>query len=145
MDVMLIALISVLGSGLLGITGVLVHFLLKQGAGQREHADRLHGEAMDAIAKQGAEQREHADRLHGEAMDAIAKHGERMVDLHLQAMAAVAALGERTAAPEAKAGWRYPQRFRRPSSRRADEGRASWTWSRWWPAVFASRQRGLDW
>ncbi|GEM_PF-2920548 len=29
-----------------------------------------------------------------------------MVDLHLQAMTAVAALGERTATLEAKAGWR---------------------------------------
>ena len=121
---MLIALISVVGSGLLGIIGVLVHFLLKQGAElrdhvdrchgeamaaivrQRDHADRLHGEAMDAIAKQGADLRDHADKLHREAMVATAKQGERLVDLHLQAMAAVAALGERTAALEAKAGWR---------------------------------------
>ena len=103
---MLIALISVLGSGLVGIIGVLVHYLLKQGAAQRDHADRLHGEAMAAIAEQGAKQRDHADRLHGEAMAAIAKQGERLVDLHLQAMAAVTALGERTAALEAKAGWR---------------------------------------
>ena len=36
----------------------------------------------------------------------MAKQGERMVDLHLQAMAAVAALGERTAALETKAAWR---------------------------------------
>ena len=103
---MLIALISVLGSGLVGIIGVLVHYLLKQGVEQRDHADRLHGEAMAAFAKQGVEQRDHADRLHGEAMAAIAKQGERLVDLHLQAMAAVTALGERTAALEAKAGWR---------------------------------------
>ena len=103
---MLIALISVLGSGLVGIIAVLVHFLLKQGAAQRDHADRLHGEAMAAIVEQGAAQRDHADRLHGEAMAAMAKQGERMVDLHLQAMAAVAALGERTAALETKAGWR---------------------------------------
>ena len=121
---MLIALISVLGSGLVGIIGVLVHYLLKQGAGLRDHTDRLHGEAMAAIteqrdhtdrlhreamaaiAKQGAEQRDHADRLHGEAMAAITQLGDRMVDLHLQAMAAVAALGERTAALEAKADWR---------------------------------------
>ena len=81
---MLIAFISVLGSGLVGIIAVLVHFLLKQGAAQRDHADRLHGEAMAAMAKQA----------------------ERTVDLHLQAMAAVAALGERTAALETKAGWR---------------------------------------
>ena len=103
---MLIALISVLGSGLVGIIGVLVHYLLKQGAGLRDHTDRLHREAMAAIAKQGAEQRDHADRLHGEAMAAITQLGDRMVDLHLQAMAAVAALGERTAALEAKADWR---------------------------------------
>ena len=103
---MLIALISVVGSGLVGIIGVLVHFLLKQGAELRDHVDRCHREAMEAIAKQGAEQRDHTDRLHGEVMAALAKQGERMVDLHLQAMAAVAALGERTSALEAKAGWR---------------------------------------
>ncbi len=123
-DFMLIALISVLGSGLMGIIGVLVHYLLKQGVEQRDRANRLHGEAMAAIgeqrdhadglhreamvmiAKQGAEQRDHADRLHGEAMAAIREQGDRVVDLHLQAMAAVAALGERTAALEAKADWR---------------------------------------
>ena len=102
MKFMLIALISILGSGLVGIIGVLVHYLLKQGAEQRDHADRLHREAMAAIT----EQRDHADRLHGETMAAIARQGERIVDLHLQAMAAVTALGERTAALEAKAGWR---------------------------------------
>ena len=75
---MLLALISVLGSGLLGIIGVLVHYLLKQNA-QRA------GE-------------------HKEAMAAIAKQGDRIVELHLQAMAAVAALSERTASLEAKAG-----------------------------------------
>ena len=95
---MVIALISVLGTGLVGIIGVLVHFLLKQGGELRDLIDRRHGEAMAAIAQQGAEQREHADRLHREAMDAIAKQGERLVDLHLQAMAAVAALREQTAA-----------------------------------------------
>ncbi len=99
---MLIALISVLGSGLMGIIGVLVHYLLKQGAEHRDRANRLHGEAMAAIG----EQRDHADRLHGEAMAAIREQGDRVVDLHLQAMAAVAALGERTAALEAKADWR---------------------------------------
>lgn len=83
---MLIALISVLGAGLVGIIGVLVHFLLKQGAALRDHSDRLHGETMAAIASQG----------------------DRMVDLHLQAVAAVAALGERTAALETKAGWPRP-------------------------------------
>ena len=104
MHFMLIALISVLGSGLVGIIGVLVHFLLKQGAGQRDHSDRLHGETMAAIAGQ----RDHSDRLHGETMAAIASQGDRMVDLHLQAVAAVAALGERTAALETKAGWPRP-------------------------------------
>ena len=75
---MMIALISVLGSGLLGIIGVLVHYLLKQNA---QRADE-----------------------HKEAMAAIAKQGDRVVELHLQAMAAVSVLGERTAALEAKAG-----------------------------------------
>ena len=106
MSFMLIALISVLGSGLVGIIGVLVHFLLKQGGELRDLIDRRHGEALAAMAEQGAEQRDHADKLHREAMAAIAEQGERLVDLHLQAMAAVAALGERTAALEAKAGWR---------------------------------------
>ena len=120
MHFMLVALISVLGSGLVGILGMLVHFILKQGAAQRDHMDRLHGEFMAAIAGQRdhmdrlhreamvaiAGQRDHTDRLHAEAMAAIAALGERMVDLHLQAMAAVAALGERTAALETKAGWR---------------------------------------
>ena len=119
---MLIALISVLGSGLVGIIGVLVHFMLKQGRELRDLIDSRHGEAMTAIAEQGselrdlidsrhgeamaaiAEQRDHADKLHREAMAAFAKQGERLVDLHLQAMAAVAALGERTAALEAKVG-----------------------------------------
>ena len=120
---MLIAIISVLGSGLLGMIGVMVHYLLKQnaqradehntamaaiakqGADLRDHADGLHREAMAAIAKQGADLRDHADGLHREAMAAIAKQGDRIVELHLQAMAAVAALGERTAVLETKAGW----------------------------------------
>ena len=103
---MLIALISVLGSGLLGIIGVLVHYLLKQNA-QRAGE---HREAMVAIAEQGAESRAHADGLHREAMAAIAKQGDRidklhdrLVELHLQAMAVAAALAERTASLEAKA------------------------------------------
>ena len=66
MPFMLIALISVLGSGLVGIIGVLVHFLLKQGAQQREHADRLHREAMAAIAAQGTELRDQVGGLHRE-------------------------------------------------------------------------------
>ena len=121
---MLIALISVLGSGLLGIIGVLVHYLLKQnaqradehtsamaaiakqGADLRDHADGLHREAMAAIAKQGADLGDHADGLHREAMAAIAKQGDRIVELHLQAMAAVAALAERTAALETRASLR---------------------------------------
>lgn len=106
---MLIALISVLGSGLLGIIGVLLHHLLRQNA---QRADE-HKETMAAIAKQGADLRDHADGLHREAMAAIAKQGDRIVELHdrvvelhLQAMAAGAALGERTASLETKAGWR---------------------------------------
>ncbi len=78
MPFVLIALISVLGSGLLGIIGVLVHYLLKQNA---QRADE-----------------------HKEAMAAITKQGDRIVELHLQAMAAVAALSERTALLEARAG-----------------------------------------
>ena len=117
---MLIAPISVLGSGLLGIIGVLLHYLLKQNAQRvdehnatmkiiaeqgdrlRDHADGLHREAMVAIAKQG----DQIVELRREAMAAIAEQGDRLVDLHLQAMAAVAVLGERSAALETKAGWR---------------------------------------
>ena len=67
-----------MGSGLLGIIGVLVHHLLKQNAQRAEE--------------------------HKEAMAAIAKLNDRVVELHLQAMAAVAALAERMAALEAKVG-----------------------------------------
>ena len=82
---MLIALISVLGSGLLGIIGVLLHYLLRQNAQRASE----HKEFMAAIAKQG---------------DRIVELHDRVVELHLQAMAAVAALSERTASLEAKAG-----------------------------------------
>ena len=109
MHFMLIALISVLGSALVGIIGVLLHHLLKQNAQRAEE----HTVVMAAIAKQGIELREHADGLHREAMAAIAKQGERiealhdrMVELHLQAMAAVAVLGERTAVLETRTGSR---------------------------------------
>ena len=129
MHFMLVALISVLGSGLVGIIGVLLHYLLKQNAQRaeehtmvlaalakqgtelRDHADGLHREAMAALAKQGTELRDHADGLHREAMEALAKQGDRldalhdrMVELHLQAMAAASALGERTATLEARVG-----------------------------------------
>ena len=73
MNFMLIALISALGSGLVGIVGVLMHYLLKQNAQRAEE--------------------------HTTVLAAIAKLNDRMVELHLQAMAAVAAL-------ETKAGSR---------------------------------------
>ena len=81
---MLIALISVLGSGLLGIIGVLMHYLLKQNAQRAEE--------------------------HTTVLTAIASQGDRIVELHLQAMAAVSALGERTAVLEARAGSRAGSR-----------------------------------
>ena len=108
MHFVLIALISVLGSGLVGIIGVLLHYLLKQNAQRAEE----HTSVLAAIAKQGIDLRNHADGLHREAMAAIAKQGDRIVELHdrvvelhLQATAAVSVLGERTATLEAKAGW----------------------------------------
>ena len=129
MHFMLIALISVLGSGLVGIIGVLLHHLpkqnaqraeehtvvlaalAKQGTELRDHADGLHREAMEALAKQGTELRDHADGLHRETMEALTKQGnridalhDRLIELHLQAMAAASALGERAAMLEAKAG-----------------------------------------
>ena len=82
MHFMLIALISILGSGLVGIIGVLVHYLLKQGADLRDRTDRLHKEAMTAIAEQGADLRDHADRLHKEAMTAIAEQRDHADRLH---------------------------------------------------------------
>ena len=97
---MLIALISVLGSGLVGIIGVLVHFLLKQAAAQRDQIERLYGDVMAAIGGQrdhtdtlhGA-QRDHTDRLHAEAMAAIAAQRDHTDRLHAEAMAAISQQG----------------------------------------------------
>ena len=66
---MLIALISILGSGLLGIIAVLMHHLLRQNAQRAEE----HKVAMAAIARQG----ERTAEMYQEAMNAIARLGER--------------------------------------------------------------------
>ena len=104
---MLIALISTLGSGLLGTIAVLMHYLLKQNAQRAEEhkvamaaiarqgkrAAEMHQEAMNAIAQLG----ERAAEMHQEAMAAIARQGERAAEMHQEAMAAIARLGERAA------------------------------------------------
>ena len=68
---MIIALISVMGSGLAGVIGVLMHYLLKQNAQRAEE----HTTVLAAIAEQGIGLRDHADGLHREAMAAIAEQG----------------------------------------------------------------------
>ena len=54
----------------------------------RQHADKLHREAMDAITDQGTRMQE----LHTKAMDAITDQGTRMQELHTKAMDAITAL-----------------------------------------------------
>jgi len=95
---MLIALISILGSGLLGIIAVLIHYLLRQNAQRAQE----HKEAMAAIAKATAD----LTALHLEAMTAIAQQNERNFKMHLEAMTAIAQQGERISALETTAGLR---------------------------------------
>jgi len=106
---MLIALISILGSGLLGIIAVLIHYLLRQNAQRaQEHKEAmaaiakatadltaLHLEAMTAIAKTAADLTAHTEALHREAMAAIAKATADLTALHLEAMTAIAQQNER--------------------------------------------------
>lgn len=96
---MLIALISTLGSGLLGTIAVLMHYLLKQNAQRAEEhkvamaaiarlterVAEMHQEAMNAIAKVTADLTAHTEALHREAMVAIARHGERIAALEAAA------------------------------------------------------------
>ena len=92
MNFMEVAVISVLGAGLLGLFAVLVQHLLSQNAQRSED----HKEAMAAITEQGkeiAEQGKENERLHERAMAAVAAQGREAERLHERAMAAVAAQG----------------------------------------------------
>ena len=108
MSFMAIALISVLGAGLLGLLAVLVQYLLKQNAARAaDHTDamsaiaaqgqrneELHSAAMTAIHDQGLRMIQHAHELHREAMAAIREQGKDLREhsdkLHAEAMAAIA-------------------------------------------------------
>ena len=76
-----IALISVLGAGLVGWLGVTVQHLLAQNAQRAKE----HKEALQAIAEQG----QLASDLHTQAMKAITEQSQEMHNLHTQAMKAI--------------------------------------------------------
>ena len=84
MNFMEVAIISVMGAGLLGFLGILVQHLFNQNARRAEE----HNEALEAITAQG----QRTDELHHKAMAAIAAQGQRIEELHHEAMAAIAAL-----------------------------------------------------
>ncbi len=106
MNFMAIALISVLGAGLLGFLGILVQYLLKQNAErhdehvvamgaifeQGQRMAQLHTATVELIHETALAARQHADKLHREAMDAITAQGTRMQELHTKAMDAITAL-----------------------------------------------------
>ena len=109
MSFMEVAIVSVIGGGLLGYLGILVQFLLKQNSQRRDdhevamgaiheqgiHMARLHTKTVDLIRQEGRAARQHADELHREAIGAIAAQGTRMEQLHTKAMDAIAAQGTR--------------------------------------------------
>ena len=137
---MTIAIISVMGAGLLGFLGILVQHLLTQNAQRHdEHVvamgaiheqglrmEKLHTATSELIQQSALAARQHADVLHREATEAITAQGLRMqelhtkttdtittldrehrehrVKLHTATMAEIAALSERTAVLEARAG-----------------------------------------
>ena len=103
---MAIALISVIGAGLLGFLGILVQYLLRQNAQRHdEHVvamgaiheqglrmEKLHTATSELIQQSALAARQHADVLHREATEAITAQGLRMQKLHTRARDAVAAL-----------------------------------------------------
>lgn len=113
MSFMEIAIISVMGAGLLGFLGILVQHLFSQNA-QRgdDHVaalgaiheqgiaieklhttmQKLHIATLDLIQEKALATRQHADGLHREAMDAITAQGTRMQELHTKAIDAITAL-----------------------------------------------------
>ena len=126
MSFMAIAIISIMGAGLLGFLGILVQYLLKQNAQRHdEHVDamgaiheqglrtvELHTATLELIQQSALTARKHADELHREAMNAIAaldrEHREHREKLHTETMAQIAALSERTAVLETRADREKP-------------------------------------
>ncbi len=53
---------------------------------------KLHTATLELIQETALATRQHADKLHREAMDAIAAQGTRMQELHTEAMDAITAL-----------------------------------------------------
>ena len=106
---MAIAIISVMGAGLLGFLGILVQHLLTQNAQRHdEHVvamgaiheqglrmEKLHTATSELIQQSALAARQHADVLHSEAMDATTAQGLRMQELHTKAMDATTAQGLR--------------------------------------------------
>ena len=106
---MAIALISVMGAGLLGFLGILVQHLLTQNAQRHdEHVvamgaiheqglrmEKLHTATSELIQQSALAARQHADVLHREATEAITAQGLRMQELHTKAMDATTAQGLR--------------------------------------------------
>ncbi len=109
MNFMAIALISVLGAGLLGFLGILVQYLLKQNAQRHdEHVvamgaiheqglrmEKLHTATSELIRQSALVARQHADELHREATEAITAQSLRVQELHTKAMDAITAQGLR--------------------------------------------------
>ena len=103
---MAVALISVIGAGLLGFLGILVQYLLRQNAQRHdEHAvamgavyeqglrmEKLHTATSELIQQNALAAHQHSNELHREAMGAMAAQGLRMEELHTRTMDAVAAL-----------------------------------------------------
>ena len=103
---MAIAIISVMGAGLLGFLGILVQYLLKQNAQRHdEHVvamgaiyeqglsmEKLHTATSELIQQKALAAHQHASELHREAMDTITAQGLRTEKLHTKAMDAITAL-----------------------------------------------------
>ena len=97
---MAIALISVMGAGLLGFLGILVQHLLTQNAQRHdEHVvamgaiheqglrmEKLHTATSELIQQSALAARQHADVLHREATEATTAQGLRVQELHTKAI-----------------------------------------------------------
>ena len=109
MSFVTIAIISVIGAGLLGFLGILVQYLLKQNAQRHdEHVvamgaiyeqglrtQKLHTATSELIQQKALAAHQHADELHTKAMDAITAQGLRTEQLHTKAMDTITAQGLR--------------------------------------------------
>ena len=106
MSFMAIAIISVMGAGLLGFLGILVQYLLRQNAQRHdEHVvamgaiheqglrmEKLHTATSELIQQTALAARQHADVLHREATEAITAQGLRMQELHTRTIDAITTL-----------------------------------------------------